>query len=222
MIPKKFLAISLIMFLVSTVFVSSTSHVAYACSCMQPLSPNEEMPKFDAVFSGKVIEIIEKHPSWPSESSTDPVFATIDVYTIWKGEKNKTITVKTASSSASCGFNFEKNQEYIIYAASYNNEEEEGDDDLQVSLCSRTGLLSDADVDLQALGTGYSTMFEIGKILPPLKQLKAGTPSEEVQCNEGLNRAFKYDSTPVCVSENAAIKLTERGWLNSDPRNLLF
>ena len=61
----------------------------------------------------------------------------------------ETITIKTAQSSAACGFNFEENQKYIVYASQYD------DDYLEVSLCSRTGLLSNAIEDLQELGAGY-------------------------------------------------------------------
>ena len=153
--PKQFLTISLILFLVSTVIVSSNDHTAHACTCMQPLSPDEELPRFDVVFSGKVTNIEEIHRNDQTFSSMDPVFVTFDVYTIWKGDKKDMITVMTAQSSASCGFNFADDQEYIIYAKQYNAEK------LEVNLCSRTGPLSDAIEDLQELGLGLPTKPEI-------------------------------------------------------------
>ena len=179
---------------------------------MQPLSPDEELPNYDAVFSGKVTDIEETNPDDQMFSSADSILVTLDVDTVWKGDKQETITVKTAQSSASCGFYFENNQEYIVYAAQYNGEEE--GDQLEVSLCSRTNLLSNATEDLQELGPGFSVKSETPSelLLSPLKQFKNGTPSEQVQCKEGLHRIIKHDNTPACVKTSTMEKIVERGW----------
>ncbi len=211
---KVFSVISLILFLVSSVVINSYSQTAYACSCMQPLSPNEEMSNYDVVFSGKVIDVKDVNLDSPSRSSADPILITIEVYNVWKGDKNEEITVKTALTSASCGFPFVENEEYIVYATT-------ADDNgkiLEVNSCSRTGLLADAVEELDKLGTGHSINPEIkSKMLSPLKQLKSGISAEDIKCNDGLYRALKHDNTPVCVSKHAAIKLAERGWLSSNP-----
>jgi len=202
---NQFLTISLILFLVSVIFVSSNNHTAYACSCMQPLSPDEELPNYDAVFSGKVTDIVEKDPNDQVFSSIDPVFVTFDVNTVWKGDKKDTITIKTAQSSASCGFYFEENQEYIVYASQYDSKY------LEVSLCSRTGLLSDAIEDLQELSIGHLVKPEI---LSPLKQLKSGILPEEIQCKDGLHHFLKYDGTPVCIKSKSIKELDRRGFID--------
>lgn len=198
------------MFALSLIFsltASNSVEDVYACSCMQLLSPDEELPNFDAVFSGKVTDMDEKHPTDPIFSSTDPVFVTFDVDTVWKGEKKDTITVKTAQSSASCGFYFEEEQEYVVYASQYDDEY------LEVSLCSRTGLLSDAIEDLQELGPGFAIKSENKlELLPPLKQFKSGIPTEQIQCKEGLQLVIKHDNTPACVKLDSILKLEKRGW----------
>ncbi len=207
---RQFFAISLVLFLVSMVSVnSSDDYTAYACSCMQPLSPDEELPNYDAVFSGKVTGIEERISNDPVFSSADLVLVTLDVDTVWKGEKKDTMTVKTAQSSASCGFYFEENREYIVYASQYDDEY------LEVSLCSRTGLLSDAIEDLQELGPGIPIKSESkSETLPPLKQFKSGISAENIQCKEELYLVIKHDNTPACVKQDSILELDKRGWID--------
>ena len=206
---RQFLAISLILFLVSMVSVnSSDDYAAYACSCMQPLSPDEELPNYDAVFSGKVTGMEETISNDQVFSSADSILVTLDVDTVWKGEKKDTMTVKTAQSSASCGFYFEEEREYIVYASQYDDEY------LEVSLCSRTGLLSDAIEDLQELGPGIPIKSESKpETLPPLKQFKSGISAENIQCKEELRLVIKHDNTPACVKSSSVEKLTDRDWI---------
>ena len=198
--PIQFLTISLILFLVSIVLVNSSDHTAYACSCMQPLSPDAELPNYDAVFSGRVIE----NQDVSATQQTDSIFFIFDVDKIWKGDKKDTVTVKTAESSAACGFPFEENQEYIVYANQYDG------DYLEVSLCSRTGLLADATEDLQELDSGFSIE---SKLLSPLKQIKNGVSVDEIQCKDNLQLVIKHDSTPACLKSESIQKLDERGWI---------
>ena len=193
----------------STVFVNTHDYTAHACSCMQPLSPDEELPKYDAVFSGKVTQVVEKNSSWPSTRSTYSVFVTFDVKNVWKGVQQETLVVKTANSSASCGFFFEENREYMVYATAYD-----GVEYLEVNSCSRTGLLSDAIEEIDELGPGYSMGSENKPRLllpPPLKQFKSGIPAKEIQCNDGLHLIIKHDNTPACIKEDSILKLDKRG-----------
>ena len=51
----------------------------------------------------------------------------------------------------------------------------------------------------------------------PLKQEYLGIPSNEIQCNKGLELIFKYlDSSPACVKPETKTKLIERGWATAD------
>ncbi len=206
-LPVTFFVISLTVFLLSIVLVTSGNDLAYACSCMQPLSPDEEMENFDVVFSGKVTKVEEKQDGFWNQS-TGTKISTFDVYTIWKGDKKDTMTVWTDELS-SCGVFFEENKEYVVYAFTSSDY----GDNLSTSICSRTGFLSDAIEEFDELGPGYSPKFDIGRLLPPLKQLMTGVPAEKIQCNEGLNHIIKYDGTPACLKSKSIEKLNERGWI---------
>ncbi len=116
---------------------------AYACSCLPPGTPQEELGRSDAVFAGKVVALSGRVDAGAAES----VDVTFEVSRVWKGAESRTVLLKTPGSSASCGFNFEQGQEYVVYAS-----QQEGN--LTAGLCSRTQLLASAADDLAALGTG--------------------------------------------------------------------
>jgi|GEM_PF-1872231 len=119
---------------------------AYACSCAAPPSVHEAVQQSAAVFSGKVISIQEKQGL--IFSSADPVTVTLSVKRIWKGEPAQESRVLTALSEASCGYGFQPNKDYLVYAG----QDDEGR--LVTTLCSRTKPLSAAADDLAALGAG--------------------------------------------------------------------
>jgi len=121
---------------------------------MIPGSPTEEMMRSDAVFSGRVLEVIDRNQNGLTQSSADPMEVIIEVDQIWKGIDESQVVVVTERDSASCGFNFSVNQEYLIYAA-------KDDDQLRASLCSRTALLSAAADDLTELGDGEQPTIDV-------------------------------------------------------------
>jgi hypothetical protein len=118
---------------------------ACACSCAPPGPPLEELASSTAVFTGKVVSITK--PFGVFGSSADPVKVTIHVFTFWKSPVAQTITITTSRSGASCGYTFEKGSEYLVYAYGQEN-------NLAVSLCSRTQPLVTAEEDLAVLGIG--------------------------------------------------------------------
>ena len=125
---------------------------AYACKCVVPGSPSEELEKFDAVFAGRVLSI--EHSFDPNAASVSPGDHTtvgFTVNTVWKGTVDKNIDLTTPPTGGSCGFAFVEGEAYIVYA--YDDAEENAD--LKVSICSRTALLAEAQADLDALGDGY-------------------------------------------------------------------
>jgi hypothetical protein len=75
-----------------------------------------------------------------------PATATLRVSEVWKGPKQQTVEITTASNGAMCGYSFEEGREYLVYAY--------GGQDLKVDLCSETKLLSKAGADLALLGDG--------------------------------------------------------------------
>lgn len=118
---------------------------SFACSCMVPPPPLEAFNEATAVFAGRVTE----RPTPPNNvgSSADPLPITFEVSQVWKGPQSQTLIVQTARESASCGYNFEVDQEYIVYSYADGGQ-------LSTNLCSRTSLLANAQEDLEALGEG--------------------------------------------------------------------
>lgn len=131
---------------------------AYACSCAMPASVAEELGRSDVVFDGTVVS-----GSKPSklfmQSSGDPVIWSFQAHEIWKGQVASAIKVKSAQSGASCGYEFQEGQRYIVYARGTG-------DDLEVSLCSRTSLQTAASSDIAELGSGS---------IPPAPSASDGT-----------------------------------------------
>lgn len=119
-------------------FIGAFPSTGYACKCVEPKSPIQELGKSSAVFSGKVMDQLEK-------GKTQLVL--FDVKESWKGLNDSQVIVETDNSSSSCGYEFEDGKEYIVYA-------NETDGRYEVTLCSRTELLSAASEDLDELGKG--------------------------------------------------------------------
>lgn len=131
-----------------SVALTALPQQAFACTCAPPESPTDELERSTAVFAGKVTAL--EAPTGKITSSADPVEVTFRVYTVWKGPSSDTLTITTARSSISCGYEFEIGHEYLVYARDKK-------DDLKVSLCSRTKSLARAGGDLAALRKGNGT-----------------------------------------------------------------
>ncbi|WP_341346770.1 hypothetical protein [Paenibacillus sp. FSL H3-0469] len=128
--------------------------VTYACSCAVFPSPLEALEKSTAVFEGTVVSMKEEFKL--VQSSADPVQVTFQVGARWKGDMGEQVTVSTAQSGASCGFQFTKGERYIVYAGEEKAGDGGGTAKLTVSFCSRTAFFSGAEEDLNELGAGIS------------------------------------------------------------------
>jgi hypothetical protein len=134
--------------MITIIFVLNFSpNTSYACSCVESGTVKEEWTRSSAVFSGKVIDIVDKKKNSLIQSSADLIAVLIEVEESWKGNRQNQVVVYTERSSASCGFEFTINNKYLVYA-------NENDGKLKVSLCSRTTLLSLANEDIDELGEG--------------------------------------------------------------------
>jgi hypothetical protein len=51
---------------------------------------------------------------------------------------------------------------------------------------------------------------------PPLKQLKSGVTTDEIQCKDGLVLLQKYNGSPACIKPETVPKLVTREWGTSD------
>jgi hypothetical protein len=127
-------------------FLAAAPQKAYACSCMMPGSPQEEMDRSAAVFAGKVIKM--EAPTGPIISSADPVAVLFEVSEVWKGPQEAQIRLTTARDSASCGYEFQGGGEYLVYAY-------EGEFGLEAGLCTRTMPVANANQDFAELGEGF-------------------------------------------------------------------
>ena len=117
---------------------------AFACSCIQPGSPLEELDRSALVFSGTVVSVREDKPLMGIDAfpSNGPTTVDFKVHEVWKGQLPPNVSLTTAKYGASCGFTFVEGLRYIVYSR----------DGETVSLCSRTRLLQGADEDLTELG----------------------------------------------------------------------
>lgn len=120
-------------------FTVAPPRVVYACSCIMPGTPQEELSRADAVFGGTVTSI--------ERVDQMTLRVTFDVGRIWKGPSAPTLSVTTAGDSAACGYQFQPGAEYIVYATGQ-------DGSLVTSLCSRTQPAASASDDLAILGEG--------------------------------------------------------------------
>ena len=131
----------------------------YACKCAEPGTPSEELEKFSAVFSGRVVSVQHSYdPNATSVSPEDRTTVGFEVNTVWKGLVREEIDITTPPTGGSCGFNFIEWEEYIVYA--YDSGYADGG--YTVGICSRTALLDQAQADIDALGEGNAPQDESG------------------------------------------------------------
>lgn len=120
---------------------------SFACSCMAPGNPIDELNKSDLVFQATVEEItdVDAQREFWKRNKID-----FSVDGIWKGSLDK--PVYTQQSSAACGFNFQKWWKYVVYAWEDNE-----NNSYNVNICSRTTTLENASDDISALWDFIST-----------------------------------------------------------------
>ena len=118
----------------------------YACTCARH-DPQEAIKNAEAVFAGKVLNIIRKQEGIVGTISYRDINL-FEVQETWKGINQSQVIVNDNGHEESCGFNFEKGKTYLVYT--YKNK----DDGLDTSYCSRTAEISKAGEDLNLLGQG--------------------------------------------------------------------
>ena len=107
------------------------------CSCMEPPLPEEAYNDADVVFSGEVTDIVLNESGSYYE-------VTLQIIDVWKGEVQEETTILTETNSAACGYNFQINSVYLVYAYNYESE-------VYTNICTRTNLLDYAAEDLEFL-----------------------------------------------------------------------
>jgi hypothetical protein len=135
---KRIIVVIISVLIMITGLTASPDNRAYACSCMGG-SANASLEGSTLVFEGKVIKVGDRKPEFGGLREY-----TFKVYRSWKGDQSKNITVYSYDGGeASCGFHFDKNKTYLVFAM--NN---------ATNLCSGNLLISQAEDQLTQLGAG--------------------------------------------------------------------
>ena len=121
----------------------------YSCNCQELPPPEEAYEMSNAVFSGRATNIIEDWDSGFMEIS-------IEVFDVWKGAIDNQIIM--LSSLDDCGYYFQINEDYLIYAYYYQM------DYLWTDICTRTNLLEDSEEDLDYLNSLNDNQIHLGDI----------------------------------------------------------
>ena len=149
------------------VAVASAPSRAHACTCV----PSTVQAAYDgsvAVFEGFVKEVGEPQSDTPEVGPRRTI--RMAVVSSWKGAEGEEITVFTAADSAMCGYTFQAEHSYLVYASS-------GPGGLEVSLCSRTKPMGEAGEDLAHLGMGATPVDPNANPPPEPKGTKAEPPA---------------------------------------------
>jgi hypothetical protein len=98
--------------LLSLLLVLFGYNLALACSCIAPdeRTRSEAIKTSPVIFQGKVMSIAKSRDG-------DSVNVRFRVQRTWKGVRTKEIVITTPRSSAACGYSFERNKIYTIYAS---------------------------------------------------------------------------------------------------------
>lgn len=135
--------------LVAIVFAGSLfvfPREAWACSCAESGSVQENKSRSDAVFEGTAASV-KPSSLFLFGSPAKAVKASFQVNEVWKGQVAPFIEVLTVGSGESCGYEFQEGERYLVYATATGKS-------LEVSLCSGTILTSEANEHMTLLGSG--------------------------------------------------------------------
>lgn len=141
---------------------------ASACSCSAPGLPAQEFRESNAVFTGRVLRIVDEYV--PVFSSLDRILTAIGkqpyfwiqagryvgyriyfgIINSWKGVAETTVVVDTGYGMGDCGYPFAVSNDYLVYASyPYGIP----DNYWVTSICSRNAEISTATEDLRYLDT---------------------------------------------------------------------
>jgi MYXO-CTERM domain-containing protein len=84
--------------------------------------------------------------------ATGDLVVALNVVRSWKNVSTEQISVRTRSEGTACGFSFEPDQTYFVYAQA--SEKDAALPGLSVSRCGRTRLINEANADIVELGMG--------------------------------------------------------------------
>ncbi|RIW34649.1 hypothetical protein D3H55_09035 [Bacillus salacetis] len=140
-----------VLVLVSSIFICFTinPNPANACSCIEPLSVEDELARSEAVFSGKAVKVTDKEAGFRKSGLKRIIF---EVHETWKGASDSQILITTGSGGGDCGIEFREGEDYLVYAR--QSDMYGGSGDLVTIMCDRTAKLTEAVEDMELLGEG--------------------------------------------------------------------
>ncbi|NIR47641.1 T9SS type A sorting domain-containing protein [candidate division KSB1 bacterium] len=161
--------------LIVIIGVLGFSQAAHTCTCGGPIPPKLELKLKDAVFVGGVLSVDLDTIEFGRRIHR--VQFLVDRY--WKGVSDDTITVSTNTNEGSCGFPFEPDSTYLVYAYTIEDTSSDLHGQLFTSICTRTRLLSKASEDLSELGP--PVVVSVGedrpKAIPAIAELFQNYPN---------------------------------------------
>lgn len=128
-------------------WLTVTSSVAQACSCMAPGTPCESYGTANAVFVGTAVSVRDVERPKPENVETwhDQRVYKFSVEQSYLGVSSTEVEISTGFGGGDCGYQFKIGERYLVYAHSYQNR-------LSTSICSRTKSFASANEDLAFLG----------------------------------------------------------------------
>jgi len=185
----------------------------FACSCVPELTVPEAYDMAEAVFAGRVLSIKKGGGVFYNISPNRPNYYDVafQVSKQWKGINEDVVTVATARQGTACGFDFEKNREYLVYARGGDFFETE----FATTICSRTKLLASAEEDLKMRGPGeFFGTRQSG--IPDLRMAKISDITLlELARNEAIS-LFKNDPGIKSSEHRLLVKELARIWPKED------
>jgi|GEM_PF-6755301 len=154
---------------------------AFTCECIADKGGTFEervrarVERSDAIFTGKVVRIEQA-----TVNGSLVKRVTVEVDRIWKGVVQSTLPIVTGSGGADCGFPFELDASYLVYAYSYKADvksfhQRSNTPDLErlaTDRCQRTKKVSEQEPgELNALDSGTSLLLSTDSLI-----LFAGLP----------------------------------------------
>ncbi len=143
-----------------------------ACSCIGPIVACESAWTTDAIFVGKVLKIgLATEPAERFVFRIKPVqFAVVEAF---KGAEVGELTVTTGLGGGDCGYDFQPNQTYLVYA--HRNPQTRV---LSAGICSRTASVEGAAEDLAYLRGPFRQPSATGTIQGVVRRIDPGATAE--------------------------------------------
>jgi hypothetical protein len=159
-------SIALTIILLAISIANPDSILACSCQCIEPRTVLQKLAKSDAVFLGKIVNVVDTSNIVDFYNNKSQIDVTFQVSKTWKGSNYRVLTVHN-NYTACCGdYRFGRsdiNHEYLIYAVNSNN-------GLSVGSCGGALLLTDVKADLQVLGLGKIPSIDHPNFLTDLRQ----------------------------------------------------